>query len=270
MAAPCHGQKRRGDAGVTKLVGILNVTPDSFSDGGAHAVPEDAVARYQALLEAGADIVDIGAESTRPGAVPLTSEEEWARLGPVLQSVLPGKVPVSVDTRHAQTAERALAAGVSIINDVTGLRDDAMLGVLANHDCPVVVMHARSVPVVRGEQWADGTDEVAAILHWKQEITERAQKAGIAAERLIYDPGIGFGKSREQSFALVRRADELVASGGQWYVGHSRKSFLTLFTDAAPEARDGWTLAFSRLLARAGVHYLRVHHVAMHREAEFE
>lgn len=244
-----------------KLMGILNVTPDSFSDGGAFA---DPVARLHALLEQGADIVDIGAESTRPGAVLLSPEEEWARLEPVLLRIPAGAV-VSVDTRHAETARRALALGVSIINDVDGLRDEAMLAEMARQTCPVVVMHALSMPADPAVHLPEDGDVVAEILSWKATVTARAMAAGIAPARLIYDPGLGFGKTPEQSLALVERAGEMVASGGDWLYGHSRKSFLRLFTDASPADRDALTIAFSKKLADAGVQFLRVHDVAGHR-----
>lgn len=251
---------------MSKLVGILNVTPDSFSDGGQFLAPAAARQQLDALVQAGADLVDIGAESTRPGATPLTPDEEWQRLAPVLDG-LPQGVPVSLDTRHAATAARALDAGVQIINDQSGLTDPAMLALLAQAECPVVVMHALSLPVDPALVWAEEVEPMAEILRWKAQVTARAEEAGIRASRLIYDPGIGFGKRPLQSLALMRGAEQLVASGGQWFYGHSRKSFLTLFTVSPATGRDALTVAFSQLLVRAGVHYLRVHNVAAHREA---
>ncbi len=248
------------------LIGILNITPDSFSGDGALA--EAAVAHARALTEDGADILDLGAESTRPGATLLLPEEEWARLEPVLSAITRelwrDRVRLSVDTRHAQTAARALNLGVNIINDVSGLTDPAMLEALAEHECDIVVMHALSVPADPAITLPWDADVIAELLRWKETVTANAAAQGIGRHRLIYDPGIGFGKSAEQSLALIERAGELTASGGRWLYGHSRKSFMKLMTDAPPEARDELTQKFSRQLAEAGVDYLRVHDVAGH------
>lgn len=249
---------------MSKLVGILNITPDSFSDGGRYALADAALRRYAELAAEGADIVDLGAESTRPGAAAISAEEEWARLEPVL-SALDFRVPVSVDTRHASVAEKALRMGAAILNDQSGLGDPAMGALLAETQHPIVVMHAMTLPVDPTVRWEKHIDPVEAILRWKESVTERAAKHGIAPERLIYDPGIGFGKWPEQSLALINRAPELLKSGGKWLYGHSRKSFLTLLTDASPEGRDRWTCTLSQWLAHCGVDYLRVHDVKGHR-----
>ena len=241
------------------LVGILNITPDSFSDGGQFLAPDAACARIAQLAADGADIIDMGAESTRPGAVAISAEEEWARLSPILQ-YLPAVPPISLDTRHALTAQRALAAGVTIINDQGGLRDAAMRAVLAASNCRIIAMHALTLPVDPAVRWAEDIDPIAEILRWKQEAIARAEASSIASSRLIFDPGIGFGKSAVQSMALVARAGELVASGGEWLYGHSRKSFL----GGLVEARDATTLAISHQLAAAGVQYLRVHDIKGH------
>lgn len=250
---------------MTKLVGILNITPDSFSDGGKFAAAEAAATQYAALVAAGAEIVDIGAESTRPGATPLGADEEWARLRPVLDAITPS-IPISIDTRHATVVARALAAGAAIINDVSGLSDPAMRTVLAQSHCPVIVMHSLSIPADPAIVWGEDIDPISEILRWKTTITAQAAADGIAPARLIYDPGLGFGKTAAQSWALVEGATELVTSGGQWLYGHSRKSFLKLVTDAPPEDRDAATFLISRQLTGAGVQYLRVHNVALHAE----
>jgi dihydropteroate synthase len=248
------------------IMGILNVTPDSFSGDGQHEhAPVQAAAR---LAAAGAQIIDIGAESTRPNATPLTAEAEWARLAPVLTAVLRqpwrSHVQLSIDTRHAATAERSLALGVDVINDVTALASPRLLQVLGSQHCDVAVMHALSLPVDPQLTLPDDCDVVQEMLRWKTLMAARAEAHGIAAERLVFDPGIGFGKSAEQSLALMMRAPELIASGGRWLFGHSRKSFMKLFTSAEAQARDDMTLAFSAQLAHAGVHWLRVHEVARH------
>lgn len=253
------------------LMGILNVTPDSFSGGGQMGA--DAIAAAKALAQDGADIIDIGAESTRPGALPITPEEEWVRLAPVLEGIANAPwragVRLSVDTRHAPTAARALELGVEIINDVGGLRDAAMVELLGEHDGDIVVMHALSLPVDPALTLPPQADAVAEIMGWKSRVVAQALAFGIAPERLIYDPGIGFGKTPAQSLDLMLRADALVASGGRWLFGHSRKSFLTLFTDAPAAERDALTRAFSAQLAQQKIPYLRVHDIAGHR-AMFE
>ncbi|CAD5372176.1 Dihydropteroate synthase [Rubrivivax sp. A210] len=249
------------------LMGIVNVTPDSFSGDGQ--LGEAAVAAARRLVEAGVDILDLGAESTRPNGVALAPDEEWQRLAPVLAALAGqawhGRVHLSVDTRHAGTAARALNAGVDIINDVSGLADPELREVLAAQRCDVVVMHALSVPVDPALTLPPDCDVVAEILAWKAAVTQTAQEAGIAAERLVYDPGLGFGKTARQSLELILSAERLVASGGRWLVGHSRKSFLKLFTSEPPARRDELTLAFSAALAHAGVQLLRVHEVARHK-----
>jgi dihydrofolate synthase/folylpolyglutamate synthase len=244
----------------TQIMGILNITPDSFSGGGAIDVLS-VVAKFEALVEQGADVIDIGAESTRPDAVPLSAEEEWQRLEAPLQAItrhaLRNRVTLSVDTRHAETAKRAIAMGVDIINDVFGLRDKAMCLVLKEALCDVVVMHALTVPANANITLPDDADPVAEVLKWKEALLNK----GIALHRLIFDPGIGFGKTAQQSLALIKHADTLVASGGRWLIGHSRKSFM----DMPLAQRDAQTVRYSQQLVAKGVDYVRVHDVAGHR-----
>lgn len=247
-------------------MGILNVTPDSFSGDGQ--LGDAAVAAAERLVAEGAEMLDIGAESTRPNGLPLDGDAEWTRLAPVLSALSRqawrGRVRLSVDTRHAHTAARALALGVDIVNDVTGLADPGMLEVLQAQACDVVVMHALTVPVDPSVTLPADCDVVHEILHWKAAVTTRAVAAGLDPARLVYDPGIGFGKTARQSLALTRGAAVLVGSGGRWLFGHSRKSFLRLFTQADAAQRDDLTLALSVQLADAGVHILRVHAVGRH------
>ena len=250
------------------LMGILNLTPDSFSgDGVQGAAALDAAER---MVSQGVDILDLGAESTRPRGQALAPDDEWQRLQPVLAAlatrVWRARVQLSVDTRHAQTAARALALGVDIINDVSGLADPRMQAVLQPSACDVVVMHALSLPVDPAHTLPADCDVVAEILRWKDEVSLRARHAGIDPARLLHDPGIGFGKTALQSLALMHAAPRLVASGGRWLFGHSRKSFLRLFTGADAAQRDDLTLALSARLAADGVHVIRVHEVARHAE----
>jgi dihydropteroate synthase len=277
------------------LMAIVNCTPDSFSGDGRSG--EAAWAHLLSQCDAGADLIDVGAESTRPGAVALASEEEWQRLAPILQRAGRAdwrrRITLSVDTRHAETARRALAEGVDIVNDVTGLRDAAMREVLAASRCDVVVMHALSVPVDPTEVLPPEVDVVRHVLEWAGVMRDRARCEGIHPDRLILDPGLGFGKTGPQSLRLILEARRLVADGGRWLYGHSRKSFLGLFTAASagpmvtspppadkalapgaaavrpsggPSPRDDLTLAFSAMLAHQGVAYLRVHEVRRHVE----
>lgn len=250
------------------LIGIINLTPDSFSGDGRSGYA--ALSHAAEQVAAGADILDIGAESTRPGAAVISAEEEWERLGPFLDQVMEQEwrpqVRLSVDTRHAQTARRVLAMGVEIVNDVSGLSSHAMRELLGEYDCDCVVMHALSLPADPGIVWDAHIDPVKEILTWKEQMLQQARKAGIAEERLIFDPGIGFGKMPAHSLKLMIEAKQLVESGGRWLYGHSRKSFMTLFTDAPARERDAVTLAFSAQLAEARVPYLRVHNVAAHQQ----
>lgn len=252
-----------------QLMGILNLTPDSFSGDGALSV-QDALARFEALVAEGASVIDLGAESTRPGATPLNEADEWARLSPVLTAILQhpqrDAVTISIDSYHAGTMRRALEMGVGMANDVTGLRADAMAQVLADRPCDIVVMHSLTVPADPEITWEPTVDAVAEILRWKQAILARAAQVGIDPTRVIFDPGLGFGKTPQQSLALIQRADELVASGGRWLLGHSRKSFLRWMAQSTnAKDRDDATLMASAMLAQSGVHLLRVHAVGRHR-----
>ena len=249
------------------LMGIVNITPDSFSDGGRFGA--EAFAHAAQLVRDGADILDLGAESTRPGAQAIGAEEEWARLEPVLMQVMDAPwrwdIRVSVDTRHYQTAERALALGVDIINDQGGLGDSTMRALLSEHACDVVVMHALSLPANPKVTWPVDADVIGLLLDWKKEVLERAAQVALAPERMIFDAGIGFGKTAIHSVDIILRANRLIENGGRWLFGQSRKSFLTLLSDVPPVDRDPLTQAFSVQLAMQDVPYLRVHDVAGHR-----
>lgn len=263
-AAACTGRA----AGMKRpaVMGILNVTPDSFSGDGR--LGDAAVDAAERLVAEGVDVLDIGAESTRPNGVALDHDAEWARLAPVLTALAGrpwrSRVRLSVDTRHAGTASRALALGVDIVNDVTGLADPAMRAALHASACDVVVMHALSVPVDPAQTLPAECDVLQAILDWKAAVTAAAVAAGLDPARLVYDPGIGFGKTAAQSLALIHGAAALVGSGGRWLFGHSRKSFLKLFSAADAAQRDDLTLALSAQLAAAGVDFVRVHAVGRH------
>ena len=249
---------------MTALIGILNITPDSFSDGGQWLQPEAALAHMQQMLRDGAQMVDVGAESTRPGAEPLSAEEEWARLEPVLSHPDCDISKVSLDTRHAETARRALELGVAWINDVTGFTDPQMRKAVAGHEGLLVLMHALSIPADPRKVLLESNDPVAEVMAFFRQQLELLQADGIPPARIILDPGIGFGKTAEQSITLLARWQEFRALGCPVLIGHSRKSFMKLLSDEPAPARDGLTRAVSALLTKQGVAYLRVHDVAGH------
>lgn len=250
----------------TQLVAIVNVTPDSFSDGGDAFSPAAALQAVEKHIAAGAHVVDIGAESTRPGAQAVSWEEEWNRLEPVamhLHGAIRGRALASIDTRHAATAREALACGFAWVNDVSGFSDPAMVAAVAASDCRLVVTHSLSVPADPGVVLDAACDPVAEVLNWAQARLLRLERAGIARGRMLFDPGVGFGKTAEQSVALIRHIGAFHVLGVPLLVGHSRKSFLKAW--GGPADRDGATLEVSRYLMAQGVEYLRVHDVSAHR-----
>lgn len=246
-----------------KLVGILNITPDSFSDGGDFASPDKAAEAAAEMMEQGAWAVDIGAESTRPGAVALGPEEEWARLAPVLFR-LKG-VNFGVDTRHAENAKRAIDMGAAYINDVSGFAADEMKRAAAESGVVVIAMHSLTVPADRNVVWDKGIDPVAELRKWAREVIEKLAQRKIAPEKMVLDPGIGFGKTAEQSLEVLNRIEELAAEfhrlGAKIMVGHSRKSFMKLLTEAEGKERDEQTAILSAAMADKGVDFVRVHNV---------
>jgi dihydropteroate synthase len=249
------------------LMGVVNVTPDSFSDGGAWLDPAAAIAHGHELAAEGAAILDIGGESTRPGAEPVAEDEELRRVIPVLEGLADAPARRSVDTSKAGVAAAALAAGATIVNDVTALRGDrSMAALLAAHDCDVCLMHMLGEPrtMQRDPRYDDVVDDVKAFL------AERLQFAvaqGIAEERIWLDPGIGFGKTIDHNLQLLRRLDELVALGRPLVVGTSRKSFLGAITGRGPLERVPATIATNVLALAAGARVFRVHDVAEARDA---
>ena len=239
------------------VMGVLNVTPDSFSDGGRFLDPSIAIEQSQRMVAAGADVLDIGAESTRPygGAVPVPIEEEIRRLAPVLPSAVALGVPVSIDTMKAKVAAWALASGAAIVNDVWGLqRDRDLARVVAEHGVPVIIMHNR--------QAADPSiDIMADIAAFFSRSLEIAARAGIARESIVLDPGIGFGKTPEQSVTAIARLAELKSFGLPLLVGASRKRFIDKVSPAAPDERLGGSIAAHVLAAAGGAAIIRAHDV---------
>jgi len=239
------------------VMGVLNVTPDSFSDGGRFLDPSIAIEQSQRMVAAGADVLDIGAESTRPygGAVPVPIEEEIRRLAPVLPSAVALGVPVSIDTMKAKVAAWALASGAAIVNDVWGLqRDGDLARVVAEHGVPVIIMHNR--------QAADPSiDIMADIAAFFSRSLDIAAGAGIARENIVLDPGIGFGKTADQSVTAVARLAELKSFGLPLLVGASRKRFIDKVSPASPDQRLGGSIAAHVLAAADGAAIIRTHDV---------
>ena len=248
-------------------MGIVNVTPDSFSDGGAHLQPDAAEAAARRMIDDGAAIVDVGGESTRPGSEGVTLDEELRRVVPVLERLR--DVPVSIDTAKAEVARRALELGAELVNDVTALRGDPMLAeVVADAGAYLCLMHMKGEPrtMQHDPRYEDVAGEVAAFL---EERLEAAVAAGVAEERICLDPGIGFGKTTEQNLELVRRLDVIVALGRPVVVGFSRKSSLGKIL-GDPDARTGTTAASVGAALAAyerGASIFRVHDVREHVEA---
>ena len=250
-----------------KLMGVVNVTPDSFSDGGWFLDAERAVAHGRELVEAGADILDVGGESTRPGAAAVGVDEERRRVEPVVAGLAGGGVRVSIDTSKADVAEAALRAGAAIVNDVTALRGDPSLaGLCAQSGCVVILMHMLGTPRTMQEDptYDDVVDEVKAFL---AERIEHALAAGVDEQRVWVDPGIGFGKTVDHNVELLRRIGELRSLGRPIVVGTSRKTFIGKITDRRVDERLGGTIASNVVALAGGAEVLRVHDVREVRDA---
>jgi len=262
------GERRLEFSGPPKVMGIVNVTPDSFSDGGRFFDPSEAVRHALKLVAEGADIVDVGGESTRPGSDAVTEEEELRRVIPVIEGVKESSdVAVSIDTTKSAVARRALAAGADIINDVSALRADAEMAPLAAEACcPVVLMHMLGTPkdMQRDPKYDDVVAEVKAFL---AEAADAAVAAGVERSQLAVDPGIGFGKTVEHNLRLINELGSLKELGVPVLVGASRKSFIGQVLDARADERLEGTLAVSALAASLGADIVRVHDVGANRRA---
>jgi dihydropteroate synthase len=245
------------------VMGILNVTPDSFSDGGRHAATDGAIAAGVRMLAEGADILDVGGESTRPGATIVSPEEEQARILPVILALAARGAVISVDTRHAATMAAALDAGARIINDVSALaHDPEALALVAARNCPVVLMHMRGTPDTMNEHAVYG-DVIAEVLAELAAARDRAVAAGIKPENIALDPGFGFAKRGAQNTALLRATGEFAALGHTLLIGLSRKRFLgEISGQSDPAGRDPESLAAALFAVGLGAHILRVHDVA--------
>src|SRR5262245_59876724 len=240
------------------VMGVLNVTPDSFSDGGRFIDPDAAIAHARRMVAEGADTLDVGAESTRPygGAVPVSLEDEFARLEAVLPAVVALGVPVSIDTIKAEVAAWALRAGAAIVNDVWGLqRDPGMARVVAEHRAPIIVMHNR-------DSADPGIDIVADVMAFFARSLDIAAQAGIPGQAIVLDPGVGFGKTPEQSMTVIARLQTFKSLGLPLLVGASRKRFINTVVPSSPDQRLGGSIAAHLTAVRNGAAIVRVHDVA--------
>jgi dihydropteroate synthase len=246
----------------TLIMGILNTTPDSFSDGGCYIDPELAVDRALQMAEEGAHIIDIGGESTRPGSSSVPLEEEIKRVVPVIEELAKKlDIPISIDSSKAEVAKRALDAGADIINDISALRaDDQMARVAAKAGCPIILMHMKGIPadMQRNPVYGSLIDEILSFLEGSIDV---ATEAGIDADKIIIDPGIGFGKTLSDNLQIINRADEFKVLGKPLLIGPSRKSFIGEILGDKEEDRLEGTLAACTLAMARGVHIIRVHDV---------
>lgn len=246
------------------VMGILNVTPDSFSDGGKYATTDDAISHGLRMHYGGADIIDVGGESTRPNAREVPVEEELTRVLPVVRALVKAGALISIDTMHAETARQALDAGAAIVNDISGTGyEAAMPALVAERDVPYILTHRRGTAATMNGL-ADYRDVVAEVVAELGELRDRFIAAGLAADKVILDPGLGFAKTDEHNWEILRNLDAFTALGHPVLVGASRKRFLgTLLTSAgkaaAPAERDHASLAVATLAAASGVWGVRVH-----------
>lgn len=267
---PLHTKQIAQRVDTPMLMGILNLTPDSFSDGGKFVAIEKVLLRVKDLFNAGAEIIDIGAESTRPvGAVKITVAEEWRRLQPILdawQTLWVNKTfrpKLSVDSCKPEIVEKLLSYKIDFLNDVSGLTQPKMLEVIKASEAKIIFMHNLGIPANPKNVLALDVDAVNVVFRWGQEQLEKIIKAGVSRERLIFDVGIGFGKTAQQSLDIIKNISRFHALGIPLLVGHSRKSFLNLFTELPFVERDIETAVFSNFLATQKVDYLRVHEVGI-------
>ncbi len=248
------------------IMGVVNVTPDSFSDGGHFLQAAAAVAHARRLIDEGADLLDVGGESTRPGAAPVVLDEERRRVLPVIEALSGAGVPLSVDTQKPELMREAAAAGAALVNDVNGFEAPGALEAVAGSDCAVCIMHRQGDPrtMQQSPQYADVVAEVDAYLRRRAAAAERA---GIARERIVVDPGFGFGKTLEHNLALLRGLDAIAAAGFPVLAGLSRKSMVGALTGRPVGERMPGSVAAALLAAQRGATILRVHDVAATRDA---
>jgi dihydropteroate synthase len=246
----------------TRVMGVLNITPDSFSDGGRHLEPAAALATATAMVDGGADILDVGGESTRPGAAPVDAEQEIRRILPVIEGIKARlDVRVSVDTMKAAVARRALEAGADMVNDVSGFQDPEMLPLIGARGVPTVVMHMRGTPrTMQGD--TRYRDLMGTITGFLEDAVASALSAGVSGDRIIVDPGIGFGKSTDGNLEILEQLAKLTRVGRPILVGASRKNFIGEVLQQPVEDRLEGSLAVAAFASAQGAHVIRAHDVA--------
>lgn len=258
----------RLDMDSAKIMGVLNCTPDSFSDGGKFLTVDKALAHAETMINEGVDIIDIGAESTRPGAAEVSAKEEIARLTPIVRAlVADGRKPISIDTRHSDTMRAMLALGVDMINDVNALEDEGAIDVLAKSQAAVCLMHMRGIPQTMQShtQYSDVVEEVSQYL---QARVQACLAAGIQSERIVIDPGFGFAKTPQQNMTLIAQLKRLLSIGLPVLIGVSRKSTIGHYLGGrAVEDRVVGSVVLAALGAYEGAHILRVHDVQATKDA---
>jgi len=250
----------------SEIAGIINITPDSFSGDGLASDPLKVVDQMIRMIEDGATVLDIGAESTRPQARAVDPEEEWGRLSSVLQefqklSLAMNRPLISVDTRNAETAKRAIEFGADWINDVTGFEDERMRAVVRESNVDLVVMHSLGIPPSKENVLNTNEDPTEQLIKWAEKRLKELEEDAINRERIIIDPGIGFGKTAEQAWQIMSNIERLHDLGVRILLGHSRKSYLQLVTSKPASERDPETAAISAYCSAKGVDYFRVHNV---------
>lgn len=259
-----HWQTTRFRIDLTRprVMGIVNLTPDSFSDGGHHATTAAALRHCERLVREGADILDLGAESTRPGSTPVPLEDERARLMPVLREALSLGVPISVDTYKAEVMREALGLGADIVNDVWALRQPGALEAVAAHPgCGVCLMHMHGEPTTMQTAPMAG-DAPPQVIDFLRQTSAALESRGVQRARIAWDPGVGFGKTPQQNFSLLAHQDQLLAAGYPLLVGWSRKASLGQVTGLPVDQRQVPSVVAAVLAAERGAHVLRVHDVA--------
>ena len=257
-----HTSRHQIDLAIPRVMGIVNLTPDSFSDGGQFDSARAAIAHCERLLHEGADILDLGGESSRPGAQPVSWQDEWQRVQPVLQAALSLGFPVSLDTTKPQLMQRALALGVDIVNDIHALQSPAAEAAVAAHPaCGICLMHMQGQP--QDMQAAPGyVDVVHEVRNFLAKRVGALTRLGVAGQRIVIDPGIGFGKTPQHNLDLLRRQSELLALGRPLLVGWSRKSVLGVVTGKPTDDRLAASVAAALASVQRGAHIVRVHDVA--------